>query len=231
MTTWPQQTPRPESQSHIAMGVLIALAVIGAAIALVTLLDRRSDGRDDADLRDAIAELHDARVGMQASADELRSATATLQEAARTFERRATTVNILDMVAPPPPSSALPAPAAPSDGATYSVRCTSPGRCTMPRAELEPLLADPAGFLRMARIMPSIKDGVPRGFKVYGVRPTSLLGSIGVKNGDLITAINGEHLDSIDTATKAFAELRTSALLMLSCERKGEQMLLTLGLE
>jgi len=243
MNTWqPQQQPhhsqplRPEPQNHVALGVLIALAVVGAALALLTALDRR-DTRDESTLGAAVSELHDARIELQASAADLRTATATLQEAARTLERRATTVNILDMMPPPPPSPPMlampPVPSMPDmpDMPDLAVDCTGEGRCTIARGELERLLENPAQLTRQARIMPSVKDGVTRGLKLYGIRPNSLPRALGFKNGDLLVAINDQSMTTPEHALEAYAALRKADTLKFAIDRKGEPLTLTLKIE
>ncbi len=234
MNTWSPQTPRPESQSHIVTGVLIALAVIGAAIAFVTIVDRRADHRDDADLRAAITELHDARIELQASAGELRQATATLQEAARAFERRATTVNILDMIAPPTPPVAPAMPLPPPEPPVPSelgFECPELGPCKLPRKTLEALFENPASFGKQARIMPSIKDGETRGFKLYGIRPGSFFKALGFKNGDTVLAVNDQPLRDMESTMRLYSNLRTADRFTFSVERQGEPMTLTVIIE
>jgi len=234
MNTWsPQQQPvRPEPQNHVALGVLIALAVVGAALALLTALDRR-DTRDESTLGAAVSELHDARIELQASAAELRTATATLQEAARTLERRATTVNILDIVPPPPPPvpPSVPLPPDPALSFATAVDCAEEGRCTISRAELQRLLENPTWLTRQARVIPSMKDGHSQGFKLYAVRSTSLPAAIGFKNGDLLVSINGRPMTDPETALTAYAALRTADNLKFAIERKGQPRTLTLKIE
>jgi len=234
MNTWsPQQQPvRPEPQNHVALGVLIALAVVGAALALLTALDRR-DTRDESTLGAAVSELHDARIELQASAADLRTATATLQEAARTLERRATTVNILDIVPPPPPPvpPSVPLPPDPALSFATAVDCAEEGRCTISRAELQRLLENPTWLTRQARVIPSMKDGHSQGFKLYAVRSTSLPAAIGFKNGDLLVSINGRPMTDPETALTAYAALRTADNLKFAIERKGQPRTLTLKIE
>ena len=234
MNTWSPQQPqpvRPEPQNHVALGVLIALAVVGAALALLTALDRR-DSRDESTLGAAVTELHDARIELQASAAELRTATATMQEAARTLERRATTVNILDMIPPPPapPAPPLPPPLA-APGSQPAVDCAGEGRCTIARGELERLISNPAELMRQARVIPSIKDGQAHGIKLFAIRSTSFPAAIGLKNGDLLTAINGLPMHDPDAALTAYSALRHARALEFSIERKGQPVTLTLKIE
>jgi hypothetical protein len=236
MNIWqPQQLPQPQQQpqpqSQVALGALIALAVVGAAIALLTALDRR-DGGHQPGLGAAISELHDARVELQASANELRSAAATLQEASRTFERRATTVNILDVMAPPPPPPPMPEPSGTSI-CSYdpsAIACSDVGHCRISREYINELLGDPSKLTRQVRIMPSVKDGVVRGFKFYGIRPGSLPKLLGMRNGDLLTAVNDLPLTSIDQTIGAVGRLRRADELRLAIERKGEPLTLVLSI-
>lgn len=222
MNTWhPQQPARSDSQNHVALGVLIALAVVGAALALLTALDHR-DSRDQSTLAVAVSELHDARIELQASAGELRTATATLQAAARTLERRATTVNILDVIPPAPPA---PPALAPAPG------CTGDGHCTLSRRELERLLNDPAELSRQLRILPSVKDGQPRGLKLYALRPDSLPAALGFKNGDLLTAVNSHSLLDSERALLAYSELRSASVLEFAILRKDHPLTLTVTIE
>ncbi|HEY0132817.1 MAG TPA: hypothetical protein VGB85_02020 [Nannocystis sp.] len=232
MNTWSPQQPqpvRPEPQNHVALGVLIALAVVGAALALLTALDRR-DTRDESTLGAAVTELHDARIELQASAAELRTATATMQEAARTLERRATTVNILDMI-PPPPAPPLPPTPLTAEGSQPAVDCAEEGRCTIARGELERLISNPSDLMRQARIIPSIKDGQAQGLKLYAIRSTSFPAAIGFKNGDLLTAINGLEVRDTDATMKAYSALRNARALDFTIERKGQPVTLTLKIE
>lgn len=232
MNTWypqPSQPSQPPQQSHVALGALIALAVVGAAIALLTALDRR-DGGYRPGLGAAVSELHDACVELQASANELRSAAATLQEAARTFERRATTVNILDVMAPPP-APPMPEPQTAVCDFQDPVACSAPGHCRISRHHINELLGDPSKLTRQVRVMPSVKDGVVRGFKFYGIRPGSLPKLLGMRNGDLLTAVNGLPLTSVDQAIVAAGRLRRADELRLEVQRKGEPVTLVLTIE
>jgi general secretion pathway protein C len=151
-----------------------------------------------------------------------------MQEAARTLERRATTVNILDMM--PPPAAGPPAPPLPP-GARAAVDCADEGRCTVARGEFERLMENPAELMRQARVLPSIKDGERRGLKLYAIRGGSFPATLGFKNGDLLTAINGLEMRDPEAAHKVYSALRRADTLVFSIERKGEPVTLSLEIE
>jgi PDZ domain len=68
------------------------------------------------------------------------------------------------------------------------------------RALADKLLADPRTALRGARGMPMTRDGASPALKIYAIRPSSLLARLGILNGDVIVAIDGKPIPSVDQA-------------------------------
>ena len=95
---------------------------------------------------------------------------------------------------------------------------------TVPRATVEAIDADPSKFATSARIVPSVQNGVPDGFKLYGIHPNSLAARLGLLNGDTLNAINGIPLTSSGAALDAYAKLRHAPRLELSIIRRGQAM-------
>lgn len=108
------------------------------------------------------------------------------------------------------------------EGGADAIKCESEHVCTIERAWLEGILANPASLAKQARVMPSVKDGETRGFKFYGIRPGSLPKLLNLKNGDLVTAVNGIELKSMDGAMALYTKLRRASNLSITVERKGE---------
>ena len=77
------------------------------------------------------------------------------------------------------------------------------------------------------RIVPSVKDGKPDGFKIYAIKPDSLAAKLGLQNGDTIETINGIALTSAERALEIYSKLRDSSSWQLSIRRRGN--LLTLN--
>jgi type II secretion system protein C len=84
------------------------------------------------------------------------------------------------------------------------------------------LLAEPDCLVRQARIVPSIKNGKPRGFKLYAIRSESLYSRLGLKNGDLILKLNGHEMTTPDKALEAFASLKMAKTIAVELERRGK---------
>src|SRR5204862_94387 len=64
------------------------------------------------------------------------------------------------------------------------------------RATLEAILADTGALMRGARIVPELREGHSAGFRLYAVRPDSVFARIGLRNADVVVAINGLPLTS-----------------------------------
>lgn len=137
-------------------------------------------------------------------------------------------------VAPQPPSTtaaipaSVPVPEADPNsreiaGAAESISCDGEfNSCTVERAFVEKLLANPAQLAKQARIVPAVRDGETKGYKFYGIRPGSLPKLLGIKNGDLLTSVNGHQLESLDQAMDLYNKLRRASHLSVTIERKGQ---------
>jgi general secretion pathway protein C len=137
--------------------------------------------------------------------------------------------------APPPPAPTTAPPEGegkeepkPDDrtipGAEEAIKCPTEDTCTVERAFVEQLMANPALLAKQARIVPKQKDDEVVGYKLYGIRRGSLPKLLGLKNGDMITAVNGEELKSMDKAMALYTKLRRASNLSVQIERKGKSI-------
>jgi general secretion pathway protein C len=86
---------------------------------------------------------------------------------------------------------------------------------------VDKLLQNQAELMRSARVVPHEENGRVVGVKLYGIRKTSLLGKLGLQNGDMLRTINGFDMGSPDTALEAYAKLRSASNLSLAIVRRG----------
>jgi general secretion pathway protein C len=90
------------------------------------------------------------------------------------------------------------------------------------RGLLDKLLGDTTTLARSARIVPSVKDNKPNGFKLYAIRPDSVYAKIGLMNGDTIQAINGYDMSTPAIALEVYTKVRTASNLSVTVLRRGE---------
>jgi len=99
------------------------------------------------------------------------------------------------------------------------------------RALVDKVLSNPAAVARGARIVPSVKNGQPDGFKLYAIRPSSVYAKIGLMNGDTLHAVNGFELNSMDKALEVYTKVRESNNLSVSVTRRGKPLNLTYSIK
>lgn len=99
------------------------------------------------------------------------------------------------------------------------------------RALVDKVLANPTAVARGARIVPSVKNGQPNGFKLYAIRPSSVYAKIGLMNGDTLHAVNGFELNSMDKALEVYTKVRESSNLSVEVTRRGKPMTLSYSIK
>jgi general secretion pathway protein C len=92
---------------------------------------------------------------------------------------------------------------------------------TVNRALVDRLLANQAALMSAARVIPHEEDGRTVGMKIYGIRRSSLLGRLGVQNGDMLRTINGFDLTDPNAILQAYTQLRAADHLTLQLVRRG----------
>jgi general secretion pathway protein C len=147
--------------------------------------------------------------------------------------------SLLFRVQPPPGAAPAPAPAASAEAPPPT---TGRGPSTVPpdiaakiqkisdtefhvdRSVVDKILENQADLMRSARIVPEQKDGKVLGVRLFGIRPDTLLGTLGLQNGDRLETINGFNMASPEKALEAYARLRTAGNLNVKVTRKGAPM-------
>lgn len=122
--------------------------------------------------------------------------------------------------APPPPP---PAPGGGvSDDIKNGIQKVANNEFNVDRGVVDKILENQAELMRQARIVPEQENGKVVGIRLFGVKSDSLLGELGMENGDRLEKINGFDMTSPEKALEAYARLRTSDHLTVSVNRRGQ---------
>jgi membrane-associated protease RseP (regulator of RpoE activity) len=133
----------------------------------------------------------------------------------RLVARRGDAIAVLRIEAP---SSGR--PAVERSTSTRAVDCEAPGRCTIERSLVERSLRDPR-LLGGARAVPALRDGTPYGWRIVGVSRGSPVAALGLENVDVVTAVDGTPIPTVDALLGVYVRLRNAARLTLTVERAG----------
>jgi general secretion pathway protein C len=104
------------------------------------------------------------------------------------------------------------------------IRKVSDTQYEIERSVIDGTLNNMSQIATQARIVPSFKNGVANGFKLFSIQPGSLYASIGMENGDVIQRINGFEINSPDKALEVYQKLRTSPHITIELERNGRPL-------
>lgn len=126
-----------------------------------------------------------------------------------------------------PAASAAPAPAAGGaptvpDDIKSKIQKVSANEFNVDRSVIDKILENQAMLMRSARIVPEQENGKTVGIRLFGIRPDTLLGTIGLENGDRLEKINGFDMASPEKALEAYARLRAADHLTVTINRRGQ---------
>jgi len=118
-------------------------------------------------------------------------------------------------------------PSVATDDLDRHVRWIAPQAWEIDRELVERALTGASGMTHATpRLIPHVEDdGRVVGLKVYGVRRNSLLGRLGIQNGDMLIDVNGHRFDDPSAMLEAYVRLRDADAIFLRLARRGEERL------
>jgi hypothetical protein len=87
-----------------------------------------------------------------------------------------------------------------------------------------------AGGSKNGRVIPIMKDGKLDGLRLAGVRPGSIANAVGLRNGDVLQAVNNTKIESANTLLTLYSQLDQLNVVELSGTRAGKPLIVTLRL-
>ena len=114
---------------------------------------------------------------------------------------------------------------------TDGIEKISDTKFNIQRGLVDKVLANQGSLMKSARVIPHEENGRVVGVKLYGIRRNSLLGRLGVRNGDMLRTINGFDMTSPDTALEAYSRLRSADKLKLAVKRQNKEITIDYNIE
>jgi general secretion pathway protein C len=88
--------------------------------------------------------------------------------------------------------------------------------------------------MQSLRIVPETTPGgkgTIAGIRIFGVRPDSIMGRIGLENGDRIERVMGKPVATPDQALEVYAAMRTTKTIEIEINRRGASKKLVVRVE
>jgi general secretion pathway protein C len=93
---------------------------------------------------------------------------------------------------------------------------------TVRRSLMESAVKDVNNLMKQIRIQPNFRNGQPDGLRLTGIRPNSIFYNMGLKSGDILMAVDGREIKSVDDAFKLYQNLQSSSRVQLQIKRRGQ---------
>jgi general secretion pathway protein C len=137
---------------------------------------------------------------------------------------------ILEMQKPAPQSPLsrlatnlpLPPPPVPGPEPGAEPGAASKRRITLQREQIESALGNIGQLMGEAKIEPNMANGSPDGLLISDVKPNSLFRRMGLRNGDIITGVDGKNIETVDDALKLYENLKTADGASVDIKRRGQ---------
>jgi general secretion pathway protein C len=122
--------------------------------------------------------------------------------------------------APPPPKDPKSKSSVPKDIAD-KIHKISATEFNVERSVVDSILENQAELMKSARIVPEKEGDKVVGIRLFGIKPDSLLGTLGLENGDRLQTINGFDMGNPQGALEAYTKLRMADHLTVAVNRHG----------
>ena len=107
----------------------------------------------------------------------------------------------------------------------------NPRQLTLKGDQIENALENLDQLMEQARIRPHIEDGKPSGISITGIKPNTVFRKMRLRNGDIITGVNGTPIESVEDAMQIFGDLSSAPEVQLEIKRRGRKRVLNYKIE
>ena len=96
-------------------------------------------------------------------------------------------------------------------------------KITLRRSQIDSAIQDVSQLMNQVNIRPHFYQGQPDGMMLSRIKPNSLFMRMGLRNGDVITGVNGRDITSVDDALGFYDNLKSADNVKLNLKRGGRQ--------
>ena len=98
-------------------------------------------------------------------------------------------------------------------------------------AQIEKAMENLGDLMEQATLRPHIENGNAAGISITGIKPNAIFRKMRLRNGDIITGVNGNSIDSVEDAVKFVEQLSSGSDIQLQIKRRGREQSLDYSIE
>jgi general secretion pathway protein C len=106
-----------------------------------------------------------------------------------------------------------------------------PSKIALKSDQVAKALGNLGQLMEQATLRPHIEDGQAVGISITGIKPDAIYRKMRLRNGDIITGINGNPIGSVEDAVKVFQDLSSGSNIQLQIQRRGREQTLDYSIE
>ena len=120
---------------------------------------------------------------------------------------------------------------APPAKSSEGIEIISESERIVSRDVVDRFLENPTRMLSSVRIIPYEREGETKGVRVFGIRSDSLLGKLGIRNGDIIHSIDDNPMTSPEEILKGYMSIKGKDHLSINLTRHGKKMTIDVSIK
>ena len=97
--------------------------------------------------------------------------------------------------------------------------------------QIEKAMENLGQLMEQAKLRPHMVDGQPAGISITGIKPNAIFRKMRLRNGDVITGVNGGSIESVEDAVKVVEQLSAGSNIQLQIKRRGREQTLDYTIE
>ena len=106
-----------------------------------------------------------------------------------------------------------------------------PRKIRLKSEQVEKALENLGQLMEQATLRPHIENGQPTGISITGIKPNAIFRRMRLRNGDVITGVNGNSIGSVEDAVKFVEQLSSGSSVQLQIKRRGREQTLDYTIE
>lgn len=96
-------------------------------------------------------------------------------------------------------------------------------RITIERNMIDEAFQDVNKLMTDITVTPHMENGQTDGLNLNRIQPNSIFRRMGLRNGDVLTGVNGQPITTVEDAMQMYTNLRTSGDVQLQLKRRGQE--------